>query len=99
MHYSCFRMAVSGALVAVSLGLWTTATPATPKVVVISLDGAKPDLIEELLETGTFDQRMGIGRLKKHGIVAKQNITATPSVTAVSHIAIRLHRRPQRYSR
>jgi hypothetical protein len=33
-------------------------------------------------------QRTGIGRLKKHSIVAEQNVTATPSVTAVSHIAI-----------
>lgn len=82
-----FRMALTGAL-AVSLGLWATATFATPKVIVISLDGAKPDVIEEQLGSGAFDKRTGIGRLKKHGIVAEQNVTATPSVTAVSHIAI-----------
>jgi len=80
-------MALTGAL-AVSLGLWATATFATPKVIVISLDGAKPDVIEEQLGSGAFDKRTGIGRLKKHGIVAEQNVTATPSVTAVSHIAI-----------
>ena len=35
-----------------------------------------------------LDQRTGLGRLRAHGVRAEQNITATPSVTAVSHIAI-----------
>ena len=59
-----------------------------PKVVVISLDGAKPDLIEEYLRRGVLDRRTGLGLLARRGVVAHQNVTATPSVTAVSHIAI-----------
>src|SRR5882762_1089144 len=59
-----------------------------PQVVVISLDGAKPDLIESYLKSGVLDKHTGLGRLKAHGVVAEQNITVTPSVTAVSHIAI-----------
>lgn len=59
-----------------------------PQVVVISLDGAKPDLIEHYLRTGVLDRRKGLGALAWHGVVAEQNVTATPSVTAVSHIAI-----------
>jgi predicted AlkP superfamily pyrophosphatase or phosphodiesterase len=59
-----------------------------PQVVVISLDGAQPDVIERYLKTGVLDKKRGLGRLARHGVVAEQNITATPSVTAVSHIAI-----------
>ena len=59
-----------------------------PKVVIISLDGARPALVEQYLESGVLDRRTGLGRLRAHGVRAEQNITATPSVTAVSHIAI-----------
>ena len=59
-----------------------------PQVVVISLDGAKPDLIQSYLKSGVLDKKTGLGRLKAHGVVAEQNITVTPSVTAVAHIAI-----------
>ena len=63
--------------------------PINPEVVVIiSLDGAKPELVEGYLRSGTLDRNTGLGRLKKHGVVARQNITVTPSVTAVAHIAI-----------
>ena len=62
--------------------------PINPQVVIISLDGAKPGLVEGYLRSGTLDRKTGLGRLKKHGVVARQNITVTPSVTAVAHIAI-----------
>jgi len=65
-----------------------TTTDAAPKVVIISLDGAKPDLVEWYLLTGALDDREGLGRLRRTGVHAFENITATPSVTAVSHIAI-----------
>jgi hypothetical protein len=58
------------------------------QVVVISLDGAQPDLVEHYLKTGVLDRKTGLGRLKTRGVVADQNITVTPSVTAVAHIAI-----------
>lgn len=61
---------------------------ATPRVIVISLDGAKPDLVERYLALGVLDSRTGLGRLRRAGARAEQNVTATPSVTAVSHIAI-----------
>ena len=76
------------AALAASLCLCATAVHAAPKVVLISLDGARPDLVERYLKDGTLDKRTGLGRLKAHGVVAEQNVTATPSVTAVSHIAI-----------
>src|SRR5262245_29845345 len=64
------------------------ASPHRPRVVLISLDGAKPDLIDQYLRDGVIDKRTGLGRLAKHGVSADQNVTATPSLTAVSHIAI-----------
>src|SRR5215471_4259713 len=59
----------------------------SPKVVVISLDGAKPDLIRKYLDEGVLPRDGGLARLSR-GVVARQNVTATPSLTAVSHIAI-----------
>src|SRR5262245_28994854 len=58
------------------------------QVVIISLDGAKPDVIERFLRNGVLDRDGGLGTLARNGVVAEQNITATPSLTAVSHIAI-----------
>ena len=58
------------------------------RVVVISLDGARPALVEGYLKSGVLEKRSGLGRLRTHGVHAEQSITATPSVTAVSHIAI-----------
>src|SRR5262249_51253142 len=63
-------------------------TPSKPQVVVISLDGAQPDLVEHYLRTRVLDRKTGLGRLKARGVVAEQNITVTPSVTAVAHIAV-----------
>lgn len=59
----------------------------SPKVVLISLDGAKPDLIDKFLHNGVLPHDGGLARVRR-GVVARQNITANPSLTAVAHIAI-----------
>ena len=59
----------------------------SPRVVLISLDGAKPDLIQQFIDQGVLPRDGGLARLS-HGAVAEQNVTASPSLTAVSHIAI-----------
>jgi predicted AlkP superfamily pyrophosphatase or phosphodiesterase len=59
----------------------------SPKVVLISLDGAKPDLIQKYLDQGVLPRNGGLAEVSR-GVVARQNVTATPSLTAVSHIAI-----------
>jgi predicted AlkP superfamily pyrophosphatase or phosphodiesterase len=59
----------------------------SPKVVLISLDGAKPDLIQKYLDQDVLPKDGGLARLNR-GVVARQNVTATPSLTAVAHIAI-----------
>src|SRR5262245_15803200 len=58
-----------------------------PKVVLISLDGARPDLIQQFLNDGTLPPNGGLARVNR-GVVARQNVTATPSLTAVAHQVI-----------
>ncbi|WP_445222439.1 alkaline phosphatase family protein [Bradyrhizobium sp. Pa8] len=60
----------------------------SPPVVVISLDGAKPDFIQQFIDEGVLPRDGALARLSRHGAVARQNITASPSLTAVSHIEI-----------
>ena len=68
------------------------ATPATAtkhsQVIVISLDGATPPLVDRYLNSGAMNQKEGIGLLQSQGITAQQNVTITPSLTAPAHIAI-----------
>lgn len=71
-----------------AVGSQSFAQPVVPKVILISLDGAQPALIENYLATGVLSPKTGLGLLKARGVSATQNITATPSLTAVSHIAI-----------
>src|SRR5262245_34454197 len=59
----------------------------SPKVVLISLDGAKPDLIQKYIDDGVLPRNGGLAEVSR-GVVARQNVTATPSLTAVAHIAI-----------
>lgn len=60
----------------------------SPPVVLISLDGAKPDFIKQFIEEGVLPRDGGLARLSRRGAVALQNVTASPSLTAVSHIEI-----------
>jgi len=59
----------------------------SPKVVLISLDGAKPDLIQKFIDDGVLPRNGGLAEISR-GVVARQNVTAQPSLTAVAHIAI-----------
>ncbi len=61
---------------------------AAPRVVVISLDGATPRLVEQYLDKGVLDDNEGLGLLKRRGVTARQNVTINPSLTAPAHIAI-----------
>ena len=49
----------------------------SPKVVLISLDGAKPDLIQKYLDQGVLPRDGGLAELNK-GVVARQNVTQPP---------------------
>ena len=59
-----------------------------PKVILISLDGAKPQFIELYLAARALPSDAGLGLLRRNGARAIQNVTETPSLTAVSHVAI-----------
>ncbi len=59
-----------------------------PKVILISLDGATPRLVNQFLADGTLNPNQGLGLLQRQGLVAQQNLTITPSLTAPGHIAI-----------
>ena len=61
---------------------------AAPKIVLISLDGATPRIVNDLLRRGVLPRERGIGWLRRNGFFAEQNIVVAPSLTAVSHIAI-----------
>ncbi len=85
------RAASTDTLIAAAMAVGLAVAPvahARPSVVLISLDGAKPELVERYLRDGVLDHRGGLGSLRAHGVFARRNITATPAVTAVSHIAI-----------
>lgn len=64
------------------------APPQVPKTIVISLDGATPRLVQQYLQDGTLSSDRGLGLLASKGLVADQNLTITPSLTAPGHIAI-----------
>lgn len=59
-----------------------------PKVILISLDGATPQRINQYITDGTLDSNKGLGLLASKGFSAQRNITITPSLTAPAHIAI-----------
>jgi arylsulfatase A-like enzyme len=76
------------ALVLLPALLLVDAAAAAPRIIVISLDGATPRLVDEYTAAGALDPHRGIGRLASHGLAARQNVTINPSLTAPSHIAI-----------
>ena len=65
-----------------------TSAYATPKTVIISLDGATPRIIDQLNASGQLNANEGINLLRMKGFSAQQNITIAPSLTAAAHIAI-----------
>jgi hypothetical protein len=65
-----------------------TSAYATPKTVIISLDGATPRIVDQLNAGGQLNPNEGINLLRAKGFSAVQNITIAPSLTAAAHIAI-----------
>ena len=81
------RASLPTSLLAVAL---TMAVPAlaAPRIIVISLDGATPRIVRDLLRKGVLPRNKGIGLLMRQGAFAEQNITIAPSLTAAAHVAI-----------
>jgi predicted AlkP superfamily pyrophosphatase or phosphodiesterase len=68
-------------------GIALSAKP-RPKVIVVSLDSMNPAQVQKFIKQGVLSSNQGIGLIRKLGISAEQNVTATPSLTAVAHITI-----------
>src|SRR5262245_56147763 len=65
-----------------------SAAVAAPKIILISLDGATPRLVDQYLASGDLPANQGLGLLQARGMRAQINETVSPSLTAVGHIAI-----------
>lgn len=61
---------------------------AAPKAVVISLDGCKPAIVQQLLASGALSPNRGIGLIYTKGAFANGSLTVSPSLTAPNHIAL-----------
>ncbi len=71
-----------------SLALQPGVSNSRPKVILISLDGATPDMIKQDLKSGVLSPKQGLGLIKNQGVYAERNITCSASLTAACHIAI-----------
>jgi hypothetical protein len=77
------------ALLAVALGsVLASSAVAAPKVILISLDGATPRLMQQYINNNAIPAGTGIRLLEEKGVKASQNLTINPSLTAAAHIAI-----------
>src|SRR5262245_49328973 len=79
---------ISFALAAAFSFAAVVAHAAPPKVVLISLDGATPELVHQFVGDGTLPRDRGLGLLVRTGVTANRNVTVNPSLTAVAHIAM-----------
>lgn len=68
--------------------LFVATLEGTPKVILISLDGATPRLIQQYQDNGALSKTEGLALLEKNGIKASRNVTISPSLTSAGHIAI-----------
>src|SRR5215510_16186972 len=61
---------------------------AASKVVVISLDGCKPAIVQQLLASQDLNSSKGLGLLLSRGAFATGSMSTSPSLTAPNHIAL-----------
>lgn len=71
-----------------SLAVQPGVSKSQPKVILISLDGATPDFVEQYLKSGVLSPKQGLGLIKNKGVYAERNVTCSASLTAACHIAI-----------
>ncbi|PSB15136.1 phosphodiesterase [Phormidesmis priestleyi ULC007] len=62
--------------------------PSRSQVVLISLDGATPRIIDDYLAKGVLNRRTGLGLLQSRGVSAQRNLTCNPSLTAACHTTL-----------
>ncbi|RYD30322.1 MAG: hypothetical protein EOP86_20195, partial [Verrucomicrobiaceae bacterium] len=76
------------ALVLTMMGLCASLSSAAPKVVLISLDGANPAILDPYVAGNVLPPGTGLRLLEAKGVKAARNNTINPSLTAAAHVAI-----------
>ena len=84
----CWLVRAGALMLLCASTLLAAVAAAAPKVIVISLDGATPRLVDQYMASGALSPTQGLGLLQNKGIRAEQNTTVSPSLTAPGHIAI-----------
>ena len=68
----------------------------SPRVILVSADGASPDVIDAFIRSRVLPSDTGFGRLQRTGVIATANIPVTPSLTFGAHVAIATGSSPAR---
>ena len=68
------------------------------RTILISFDGAQPEVIEQLIRNGKLPWNGGFARLIREGTKAEGMTSVLPTVTATNHIAIATGAYPERTS-
>lgn len=71
-----------------ALGFLSLPVQAAPKVILISLDGANPAILDPYTASNALPPGTGLRLLEAKGVKASRNNTINPSLTAAAHIAI-----------
>jgi hypothetical protein len=82
------HLSVAAAALLLAAPICLTTAWAAPKVVIISLDGATPRLVDQYTASGALPPNEGLRLLQAQGVKADRNTTIFPSLTAPAHIAI-----------
>ena len=89
-------------LFAATLALLVAAAGAQPpsarKVVLISTDGANPEMVDALIRSGVLPADTGFGRLRRTGVSAREHLPATPSLTFGAHMTLATGSIPARHN-
>ena len=71
----CWSVRAGALMLLCASTLLAAVAAAAPKVIVISLDGATPRLVDQHMASGALSPTQGLGLLQNKGIRAKQNTT------------------------
>jgi predicted AlkP superfamily pyrophosphatase or phosphodiesterase len=91
------RLCVAATLALLAAGAAAQPSPA-PRVVLISTDGANPDVIDAFIRSGVLPADTGFGRLRRTGVSAGENVPATPSLTFGAHMTLATGSIPARHN-
>lgn len=91
------RLLVAATLALLAAGVGAQ-PPSSPRVILISTDGANPDIIDAFIRSGALPADTGFGRLRRTGVSARENVPATPSLTFGAHMTLATGSIPARHN-